>query len=145
MFTSYRSVWYLDRAKVTSLSSVILDRFLEDEIRSHCGRDHLLQNSSLLCLKRVQLNVWLKPRVTLKTLFWTERFLSCFRPAIGTATGCASDVSEGGLCLSSYPWKNPHKIILFVKSNLCWYIEVSKLIISGTAEVVKCLFYGWNS
>lgn len=37
--------------------------------------------------------------------FWTERFLSQFRPYYRTKWGLASDINESGLCLCSYYWK----------------------------------------
>lgn len=37
-------------------------------------------------------------------------------------TGCASEASEGGLCLGSYPWKNPET--LFLNSQMIYDIVI---------------------
>lgn len=50
-------------------------------------------------------------------------------------TGFVSEVSEGGLCLCSYLWKNQETVLSLI------YSEVSKLVMNGTGEVVKCHLY----
>lgn len=56
-------------------------------------------------------------------------------------TGFASNVSEGSLCLYSYPLKNP-ETILVVLNHVFIYYEVSKLVIKGTGEAVRVVFKG---
>lgn len=56
-------------------------------------------------------------------------------------TGCASEVSVGGVCLCSYlETTNGGQV-----TSLLVNTEVSKLVIKGTREIIKCCFYEENS
>lgn len=50
-------------------------------------------------------------------------------------TGFKSEVSQTGLCIYSYHWKNP-ETILMVKSRLYWYTQMAKLTVKGKVEAV---------
>lgn len=71
-------------------------------------------------VSRDSTNVWSTIKEQLQLFNTCQPRRSNFWNLGNKITGFASEVSEGGLCLCSHPWKNPPNIQLEVKPQLYW-------------------------